>query len=224
MATASKSFTFTDGTTASASQVNANFDDLINFLNSSVLHTDGSNAFVGDLDAGGHKLTNLAPGVASTDAATVSQLGSAGELPAGVIVMTAKSSADTGWLLCDGGAVSRTTYSTLFTAIGTTYGSGDGSTTFNLPDLSSRFPAGKGSATWSNTLGETGGTKDATLVSHDHGHARPYDTTSQRDALTGSGTYVPDILTDRTSTEGESATDKNLPPYITLNFQIKTGA
>lgn len=49
---------------------------------------------------------------------------------------------DSGWLLCDGAAVSRTTYSTLFGVIGTTYGVGDGSTTFNVPDLRGRVPAG----------------------------------------------------------------------------------
>lgn len=47
-----------------------------------------------------------------------------------------------GWLLCDGSAISRTTYSDLFSAIGTTWGGGDGSSTFNLPNLIDRFPQG----------------------------------------------------------------------------------
>ena len=54
---------------------------------------------------------------------------------AGVIQMYAGTTPPDGWLLCDGSAVSRTTYAALFAVIGTTYGAGDGSTTFNLPDL-----------------------------------------------------------------------------------------
>lgn len=65
--------------------------------------------------------------------------------PAGVIEMWAgSSSAPNGYLLCDGSAVSRTTYATLFAAIGTAYGSGDGSTTFNVPDYRGRSPVGVG--------------------------------------------------------------------------------
>lgn len=53
--------------------------------------------------------------------------------PAGIISTYAGSTAPTGWLICDGSAVSRTTYANLFSVIGTTYGSGDGETTFNIP-------------------------------------------------------------------------------------------
>ena len=67
--------------------------------------------------------------------------------PVGVITPFAGSSAPTGWLLCDGSAVSRTTYSTLFAIISTTYGVGDGSTTFNLPNLRSRSVIGVGAGT-----------------------------------------------------------------------------
>ena len=71
--------------------------------------------------------------------------GTASILPTGVILPYGASNAPNGWLLCDGSAVSRTTFASLFavlTANGTTfpYGSGDGSTTFNLPDLRGRFP------------------------------------------------------------------------------------
>lgn len=62
--------------------------------------------------------------------------------PAGAVMPFAQSSAPTGWLKCNGAAVSRTTYATLFAAIGTTYGAGDGSTTFNLPDLRGEFVRG----------------------------------------------------------------------------------
>lgn len=60
----------------------------------------------------------------------------------GEVVFTATASAPTGYLKCNGAAVSRTTYADLFAAIGTTYGAGDGSTTFNVPDLRGEFIRG----------------------------------------------------------------------------------
>jgi microcystin-dependent protein len=63
-------------------------------------------------------------------------------VPAGIISPYAGTSAPTGYLLCDGSAVSRATYSALFTAISTAHGTGDGSTTFNLPDYRGRFLRG----------------------------------------------------------------------------------
>lgn len=76
----------------------------------------------------------------------------------------------TGWLTCDGAAVSRTTYAALFAVIGTTYGVGNGTTTFNLPNLLNRVPVGSGS---SYSRGTTGGASSVTLTesqmpSHDH--------------------------------------------------------
>jgi microcystin-dependent protein len=62
--------------------------------------------------------------------------------PPGAVMAFARSSVPTGWLKCNGAAVSRTTYANLFAAIGTTYGAGDGSTTFNLPDLRGEFIRG----------------------------------------------------------------------------------
>jgi len=76
--------------------------------------------------------------------------------PVGSIVMYGKSTAPTNWLLCDGTAVSRTTYSDLFTVIGETYGEGDGSATFNVPDMQSSFPIGYDGGS-SYSLGDTGG-------------------------------------------------------------------
>ena len=85
---------------------------------------------------------------------------------AGVIQMFGGSTPPAGWLLCDGSAVSRTTYAVLFAAIGTTWGAGDGSTTFNLPDLRGRAPigAGKGSGLTARTLGDSVG-----VETHAHG-------------------------------------------------------
>jgi len=75
--------------------------------------------------------------------------------PAGSIMMYAATSAPTGYLLCDGSNVSRTTYSVLFAAISTNYGVGDGSSTFGLPNLEGRFPIGYDGSTY--TLNGTGG-------------------------------------------------------------------
>ena len=68
--------------------------------------------------------------------------------PAGAIIMYAATSAPTGYLLCEGSNVSRTTYSDLFAAIGTNYGVGDGSSTFGLPNLEGRFPIGYDASTY----------------------------------------------------------------------------
>ena len=62
-----------------------------------------------------------------------------GGVAAGAVLYVASSTAPTGWLKANGAAISRTTYATLFTQIGTTFGVGDGSTTFNLPDLRGEF-------------------------------------------------------------------------------------
>lgn len=90
---------------------------------------------------------------------------------------TARSEAPEGWLLCDGSAVSRATYSDLFAAIGTTYGAGNGSTTFNLPDLRGRVPLGPdgsaGRLSGSDALGNSGGAEKHQLVTSEipsHGH------------------------------------------------------
>lgn len=91
-------------------------------------------------------------------------------LPTGSYIQFAGSQAPAGFLVCNGGEISRTTYSQLFAVIGTTYGSGDGSTTFNLPDLTDRFLQG---STTSGTVKDaglpniTGGFGD--LIG-DHGH------------------------------------------------------
>lgn len=102
-------------------------------------------------------------------------------LPAGTgPIPYAGSTVPAGWLFCTGAAVSRTTYADLFTAIGTTYGVGDGSTTFNLPDLRGRFPLGldnmggtpanRVTDAAADTLGGTSGAESKN-ISHNHGGA-----------------------------------------------------
>jgi microcystin-dependent protein len=200
-------------------------------------------------------------------------------VPTGVVNAFAGSAANapTGWLICDGTAVSRSTYSALFTLIGTTYGAGNGSTTFNLPNLQNRFVAGRGSLSWSDTLNETGGSKDAVVASHGHntvghghsmshshgasmsssgGHShngrflttatgsgsnadlmRPWalsHTNTQSAVEPGSGahshtttigeasTSVTGVNSETVLTAGVDGTNANLPPFITLNYIIKT--
>lgn len=113
----------------------------------------------------------------------------------GAVLPFAGANAPTGWLMCDGSAVSRTTFAELFASIGTTYGTGDSSTTFNLPDLRGRVAAGKdnmggtpanrltaaGAGITGTSLGATGGSQTHTLTTaqmpaHNHpvsdpGHA-----------------------------------------------------
>tara|TARA_S200002703_G_scaffold36695_1_gene31758 strand:- start:478 stop:1356 length:879 start_codon:yes stop_codon:yes gene_type:complete len=114
--------------------------------------------------------------VLNTDGA--GQLGWSSAFSSGMLVPFAGASAPGGWLLCYGQAVSRTTYAALFSAIGTTYGSGDGSTTFNVPDLRGRVIAGQDDMGGTSadrltdqtdgidgdTLGATGGAETHTLT------------------------------------------------------------
>lgn len=87
-------------------------------------------------------------------------------VPVGMVVDYAGTAAPTNWLLCYGQAVSRTTYADLFTAIGTVYGVGDGSTTFNLPDARGRVVAGQddmGGTSANRLTGQSGGVNGDTL-------------------------------------------------------------
>ncbi len=73
-------------------------------------------------------------------------------VPSGAVLPFAMNTAPTGWLACSGQAISRTSYADLFAAIGTTFGAGNGSTTFNLPDLRGEFIRG-----WDNGRGVDSG-------------------------------------------------------------------
>ena len=158
----------------------------------------------------------------------------------GALLMWPTASAPSGYLLCNGSAVSRTTYSALFAVISTTFGIGDGSTTFNVPDYTNRMPYG-------TTIGTTGGSADSALPSHTHtasvtdpGHQHNTSVTNSAlfpatGATTinygGPGVYPATVFTMDNATTGitvanastgVSPTGTNLPPYLGINFIIKT--
>lgn len=140
----------------------------------------------------------------------------------GVISPYSGSSAPTGFLLCDGTAVSRTTYADLFAVTSTTYGVGDGSTTFNLPNLKGSVPVGRDSAqTEFDTLGETGGAKTHTLTEAE----MPSHTHTALGQNVGGATVGGVASNGTASTTGATGGDgahNNLQPYIVLNYIIKT--
>ena len=165
-----------------------------------------------------------------------------GLVPAGVVLPYAAATAPTGWLICDGSAVSRTTYAALFAAIGTTYGAGDGSTTFNLPAAGDRVIAGKGST--KTTLGGTGGSTAQTpsgtvgnttlsstqIPSHSHGYF-PYQASSAVGGAGllalggGSGYRANEVgLTGGSGAHNHGLSMDSLnveQPFIVLNYIIK---
>ena len=108
-----------------------------------------------------------------------------GSLPIGAQVPFGSNTIPEGWLLCDGRAVSRTTYKELFAVIGTTYGSGNGKTTFNLPDKRGRVSVGRNSSDTSfSVLGKKGGAKTVQLkIEHMPSHTHTQE--SHRHLLYG---------------------------------------
>lgn len=163
----------------------------------------------GDIQAANtHMLVYRSAWNAGSGAFQLLNPGMAGGTPVGSVMDYAGTSAPAGWLFCYGQAISRTTYSALFTAIGTTYGAGDGSTTFNLPDCRGRVSAGKddmGGASANrltspingDTLGATGGSESHTLTAaempvHNHtatdsGHTHPVISSGSAVQLQGPG-------------------------------------
>lgn len=156
--------------------------------------------------------------------------------PPGVVLPYAGSAAPTNWLLCDGSAVSRTTYADLYAAIGTTYGTGDGSTTFNLPDMRGRVAGGKdnmggsaasrlttaGSGVDGATLGAAGGAETHTLTvgqmpSHTHSGVPSSYTGNQA----GGGSNAAGGNGGVTGSQGSGNAHNNTQPTLILNYIIK---
>lgn len=157
-------------------------------------------------------------------------------VPAGTITATGRSTAPSGWLICDGSAVSRSTYADLFSAIGTSFGAGDGSTTFQVPDLRGRSPVGRDSTqTEFDSLGESGGSKSHAHSLSDAGRAaitnaaggltyfRTIDggftatTVQSGNSRSGSSTAT----TQSTGLQGNTDAASALPPYRVVNYMIK---
>jgi microcystin-dependent protein len=151
-------------------------------------------------------------------------------VPTGAIMGWGSFTLPTGWLGCDGSNISRTTYADLFAVIGTTYGVGNGSTTFGVPNLVGRVPVG-----WSFTdaefdsLGETGGAKTHTLTEAQipaHGHTT-HATQAANTTATGGQNRLTTLAgtagtnTGTTSNTGGGGSHNNLQPYIVLNYIIK---
>lgn len=124
-----------------------------------------------------------------------------------------------GYLFCDGSAISRTTYANLFAVIGTTYGAGDGSTTFNIPDGRQRFPLGKAASGTGSTLGATGGNID-------HVHSvDPPNTTTTTPSSTIAATNLLTSAANPNHTHDVNIPAFNSasanPPFIVCNYIIK---
>jgi microcystin-dependent protein len=170
---------------------------------------------------------------AKLDAGAISTL-----MPTGSVLPYAGSSAPTGYFLCDGSAKSRTTESALFAIIGTTYGAGDGSTTFSLPDLRGRVIAGQDDmgGTSANrltnqtgglngdNLGATGGAETHTLSilempAHTHTTPRGGATTARGDSSLEASSGLSSATTSSTGGDGGH---NNVQPTMILNYIIKS--
>lgn len=163
----------------------------------------------------------------------------------GTILPTVATSAPAGWLLCDGSAVSRTDYVNLFNLVGTTFGAGNGSTTFNVPDLRGRsiIGVGQGSGLSARTRGQTGGAETHQLgtteiPAHQHFIANtdvtavgsPNITAGQtltRDNSSSSnGSYVLQgtataATLGLTSSVGSGTAHNNMQPFMALSYIIR---
>ena len=169
-------------------------------------------------------------------------------VPAGSLIDYAGATAPTGWLLCFGQAVNRTTYADLFAIISTTFGVGDGSTTFNVPDFRGRVglpadnmggsSANRVVATQADNVGQASGAETvalttAMLASHTHSLLCSVEAgdqsapASNKSIAASANTYIIDpastaIEPSSIGSSGSGAAHDNMPPYLTINKIIKT--
>lgn len=247
----------TGASTAAAARTNLGLGTISTQAASAVAITGGSITGITDLavaDGGtgastaADARTNLGLGTISTQAAsavaitggTIAGATITGGSLTGVVVPFAGSTAPTGSLLCFGQAVNRTTYAALFAIIATAYGIGDGSTTFNVPDLRGRSIAGvdnmggtaagritaAGSGITGTTLGASGGTETHTLITAEmpaHTHSVPGQISSGND-IGGGGAYLAaGLLNNGTSTStGGGSAHQNTQPTMMINYIIYT--
>jgi microcystin-dependent protein len=253
-------------TVINSTWANTTLTDLATAMTGSVA-ADGQTPMTGNLNLANNKIINLTDPTSAQEAATKAYVDAVGFAVApstagnvltsngtvwtsapvstvltGSMQMWPTATAPTGYLLCAGAAISRVTYATLYAVIGTTYGIGDGTTTFNLPDLRGRSPFG---VSTSYALASTGGSADAVVVTHTHtATSTVTDPTHQHTTLTcaftgapvqgyamGNGSASPNFNTQSASTgitvatsnanTGVSGTGANLMPYLAINFIIK---
>jgi microcystin-dependent protein len=158
------------------------------------------------------------------------------QMPTGAMAIWTTDTAPTGYLLCYGQAVSRTTYADLFAVVSTTFGVGDGSTTFNVPDMRGRFPLGQDDmggvsanrVTHANadTIGGAEGAETHTLVTGEmpaHNHNIYNDSSGGAfDSVTITASKDGGPSTTAIVSAGGGGAHENMSPYITMNYIIKT--
>lgn len=148
------------------------------------------------------------------------------EVPAGVVLPYVGAAAPSGWLLADGSAVSRSTYADLFALVGEAFGAGDGSTTFNLPDMRGRAPFGLGTHADVNALGDSDG--DA-VGDRRPAHAHTFSLSIPNGNVANPGTFAhqdnngPQNFVPVSGSIGPTSNrNVDAPSYLVLNFIIKT--
>ena len=171
----------------------------------------------------------------ATTLSTSGTIASFNLIPAGMIMAGVLSTSPVGWLLCDGAVYSRTLYSILFAAIGITFGPGDGSTTFNVPNYQAAFLRGKGddgSTHYSSTsfgIGQQDAVKNHTHTINDPGHHHTYEKSLAENATGNDNPRGSDVYTTTntsTSTTGitinnNSGSPENLVYNFAVNYYIK---
>jgi microcystin-dependent protein len=140
----------------------------------------------------------------------------------GMICVTAAPTPDVGYLLCDGSAYSRALFAALYARIGTTWGAGDGSTTFNVPNFGGRVPVGVNGA---YALGATGGEAAHTLtIAEMPSHAHDGFAFGGSNTFTdGSGAtpVINQVTPFGVNPTGGGTSHNNMQPYAAANYQIK---
>ena len=191
--------------------------------------------FTGAVSMGSQVLNGLISPVTTDGAATKgyvdTTLASFGGLPVGSTIPFAAAAAPTGWLICNGSTVSRTTYASLFAVIGVSWGVGDGSTTFGLPDLQGRVAVGSGAGTGltARTLAGSGGEENHVLTIAElaaHTHDYQWGQRNGGPAMNGPGTDAPYTASDvrastATTSKGTDAGHNTMQPYKVLTYIIK---